>query len=274
MSNSSTQNTAVPPFLRLVTIVESFVVGGTASVLFFLPSLGNVIWAWAIPPFNSRYVGAIYFAAFLPLLVFAISGRWSPGRLVLWMIFAFTTSIGLVMLFHIPDFDWSRPATYAFWFLYIFLPINSVLYIYRMRDLKAAGNEDTPLSTSILILAMAIVFGIYGFGLLIMPEFLTAFWPWKIDAFHGHIYAATFITPAVGAWLIYKQSTTSERLVFGLTLLTLGAFSLLAVLWTNVTVPEAKQIDYSNLGTWIFFGMNAVCGLAGLGLVASNRKQL
>ena len=272
MYDSSPQNTAVPPFLRLVTIVESIVVGVAATVLFLLPSLGNAIWAWAIPPFNSRYVGAIYLAAFLPLVVFAISGRWSPGRLVLWMIFAFTTSIGIVMFVHIPNFEWNRPATIAFWFLYIFLPFNSAFFIYRLRDLKVAGNENNAASWQTLLLGMTIVFGLYGLGLLIMTETLTAFWPWKIDAFHGRIYAATFITPALGAWLIYKQSTVSERFVLGLTLLTLGAFSLIGVVWTSTTVPAARQIDYSTLGTWAFFGMNVISGLAGLGLIISTRK--
>ncbi len=272
MHDTSPQNPAVPSFLRLVTIVESVVVGVTASVLFLLPSMGNAIWAWAIPPFNSRYVGAIYFAAFLPLVVFAVSGRWSPGRLVLWMIFTFTTSIGLVMLIHIPIFDWSRPATYAFWFLYIFLPLNSAFFIYKLRELKVAESDIIPASWQMLLLGITVVFGLYGFGLLIMPETLTAFWPWKIDAFHGRIYAATFITPAVGAWLIYKKSVVSERLVLGLTLLSLGVLSIVGVMWTSATVPAAKQIDYSTFGTWVFFGMNVVSGLAGLGLIVSTRK--
>jgi hypothetical protein len=33
-----------------------------------------------------------------------------------------------------------------------------------------------------------------------------------------------------------------------------------------------KQINYSNLDTWAFFGMNIVTALAGLGLIISARK--
>ena len=272
MNESSAQNVAVPSFLRLTTIVECIVVAAAGIVLFLFPALANAIWVWAIPPFNSRYVGAIYFAALLPLVVFAVLAKWSPGRVVLWMIFAFTTCIGLVMFFHIPNFAWDRPQTYLFWFLYIYLPFNSAFFLYKLRDLKVAGSENNSVLAQTLLLGIVIVFGLYGLGLLFIPETFTSFWPWQIDAFHGHIYATTFLTPAVGAWLIHKQSSASERLVLGLTLLSLGALALIGVVWTSATVPVDKQIDYSTLGTWAFLGMNIISGLVGLGLIASSRK--
>ncbi|MBM4423513.1 MAG: hypothetical protein FJ030_08995 [Chloroflexi bacterium] len=86
MFNVSADTPRVPVFLRLVVIVECIVVAATALVLFLSPALGKALWAWGPPPFNSRYIGAIYFAALAPLTLFAASGRWAPGRLVQWMI--------------------------------------------------------------------------------------------------------------------------------------------------------------------------------------------
>lgn len=232
-----------------MTVIESIVVGAAATVLFLLPALGNQIWSWAIPPFNSRYVGAIYFAALLPLVIFAATGRWAPGKLVLWMIFAFTTSIGLTMLIHIDGFDWARPATYAFWFLYIFLPINSALFLYRLRIQDVAGRTvNSPQWQTVLLVTM-IVLGFYGLGLLIAPEALTSFWPWGVDPFHGRIYAATFITPALGACVISGRSAPSERFTLGMTLLTLGILSIIGTMWASATVPPDRQIDYASLST-------------------------
>jgi hypothetical protein len=105
-----------------------------------------------------------------------------------------------------------------------------------------------------------------------MPETVTAFWPWKIDAFHGRIYAATFLTPAVGAWIIRRSSAPSERLVLGLTLGTLCVLAILGTIWTSAGVSLEKQVNYASLGTWAFFGMNLLCGGAGLGLILSSRK--
>lgn len=272
MFDLSAGNPKIPTFLRLVTFVECVVVFAAATVLFFLPALGQSIWAWAVPPFNSRYVGAIYFAALLPLVTKAVVGRWAPGRVVLWMIFTFTTSIMVAMFIHWNDFEWSRPATWAFWFLYLFLPINSAVHLYLLRNVTPGGERPTPTVWQYVLLATAIVLGLYGLALLLVPETVTSFWPWSIDAFHGRIYAATFLTPAVGAWLIRQKGAPSEQLTLGLTLLTLGVLSIAGVIWTSATVPPDRQVNYAGLGTWAFFAMNVVMALAGGGLVASGRE--
>jgi len=99
--------------------------------------------------------------------------------------------------------------------------------------------------------------GVTATVLFLLPSLGSAIWAWAIP---------------VGVWLVYKQSTVSERLVLGSTLLTLGVLSLIGVIWTSATVPAAKQIDYSNLGTWVLFGVSVVSGLAGLGLIISTRR--
>lgn len=263
MNNVAAANPPIPPFLRVVTIIECLVVFAAATVLFFLPNLGQDIWAWSAPPFNSRYIGAIYFAAFAPLAALAITGRWVPGRLVLWMIFTFTTSIMVAMFIHYADFVWTRWATYAFWFLYIFLPINSALFLYRLRALNVDDANPTMPVLHFALLATTIVLTLYGLALFVAPTTATAFWPWPVDAFHGRIYTATFITPAVGAWLIYKKAAPFEIFVLGMTLLCLGAFSIAGVLLTNATVPVARQVDFTSLGAWLFFFINAVTIVVG-----------
>jgi hypothetical protein len=222
-----------------------------------------------VPPFNSRYVGAIYFGALLPLLVFAVSGRWAPGRMILWMILTFTAIIGLVMLLHFRSFEWSRPATYGFWFLYLFLPLNAAVFLVVLRRWRSAAAVETPLILRVLLVLLALGLILYGLGLLVAPRLVTFFWPWPIDAFHGRIYAATFITPGVGALVLLRRSAPSERLTLGLTLLTVGSLSIVGVVWTSLFVPAANKVDYLNLGTWAFFLLNLALAFGGLLLAAS-----
>ena len=129
-----------------MTWVECAVVAGAAGLLYLLPKWGGTdIWAWQTPPFNARYVGAIYLGALVPLVILAVTARWSPGRVVLWMIFTFTASIMVVMLAYADRFEWTRLATWVFWALYLFLPVNSAVFLWRLRDLEPPGLvEQTP----------------------------------------------------------------------------------------------------------------------------------
>lgn len=273
MLDTSPQNTPIPKFLRVVTVIECVVVAAAALVLFLSPSIAKVAWVWDIPPYNSRYTGAIYFAALLPLVVFAITARWSPGRVVLWMIFTFTTSIFAVMLFFIPSFLWDRLGTPVYWLLYVLLPFNSIFFLYSLRKFKVAGAEkNSPLVRTVLI-AMAGISAVYGIALLVAPLAATSFWPWSIDEFHARVYAATYLTPAVGAWITRNRSSYAERLVLGLTLATLGVLSIIGTVWTSTQVPLERQVDYTNLGTWGFIATNLVWAGLGLRLILSGRKQ-
>src|SRR5687767_6416971 len=79
MFDRSQDNPPIPSFLRLVTAIECSVVFAGGVLLFFLPGLASDLWPWSIPPFNSRFVGAIYLAAYVSLILFWFVPRWKPG---------------------------------------------------------------------------------------------------------------------------------------------------------------------------------------------------
>jgi hypothetical protein len=245
-------NPRIPGFLRAVTWVECVVVASAALMLLSTPERGGAdIWAWITPPFNARYVGVIYLGALVPLLALAITARWSPGRLVLWEIFVFTTAIMLVMLAYAGRFEWARVATWVFWPLYVFLPVNSAIFLWRLRDWRV---PEPLIRLRAAMTVLAVIFGGYGLALLAIPETATDFWPWPVDAFHARIYAATYLTPAVGAWVIRDGATPAELRTLGLTLVTFGIAALIAVP-TNTA----------------FFVVNAAPILAGAALLLSAR---
>lgn len=280
MFDSSSDNPRIPSFLRFVVAVECTVVLMAALLLFFFPALAEQRWAWQIPPFNSRFVGAIYFAAYLPLLIFWFNPRWTPGRWVLWNIFVFTSLVMLVMFLHVDAFAWDRPAVYLIFFpLYIFLPVNSAVFLFLSRNVTVADPIDMPALWN-LMLAFFIAAGLgYGLGLLIAPEGLTRFWPWPVDAFHARIYASAFVTPAVSALiLVRRHGAASEYLTFGLNLLTGGILPILGTLLSHLGAPPERQIDFGTLGTWAFFlmfFMTSLMGIVQIGLAfqGSNKKE-
>ena len=266
MFDTTSNNPRIPAFLRFVIAIECGVVLMGAILLYLFPNQATQFWAWPIPSFNSRFVGAIYFTAYVPLLVFWLSARWTPGRFILWLIAVFTTLVMIVMFVHWQSFAWDRFSTYLiFWPLYIFLPINSAVFLLKSRNIRPSNLIRMPALWQFSIIAIALVGTGYGIGLLIAPETLTGFWPWKVDAFHGRIYASAFLTPAVGAWILrQRQGAASEYIAFGLTLLLGGFLPALGTVLTNFTVPPERQISYSDLGTWLFFAIFQLTGFLGV----------
>lgn len=268
MLDQSPNNPRISAYLRLVTGVECLVVLVAAVGLFFFPEMSSKLWAWNIPPFNSRFVGAVYFSALLPLIVFWQSARWTPGRLVLWLIFVFTGLVMLAMIIHWDVFDWTRVSSYGFWLIYIFLPINSAVFLYRSRAEPTVGGLETSSILKTVLFVVSLGFGLYGLGLLLIPESSTSFWPWTVDAFHARIYASAFIAPAVAAGILFfRRGAASEYLTFGLNLLIGGVFPILGTLWTNVSVSAERQINYAASDTWAFFILFFVTGILGFALI-------
>jgi hypothetical protein len=268
----SPENPVVPSFLRWVLAVECSVVFAAGVLLFFLPGLAAQVWPWVIPPFNSRFIGAVYLAAYLPLILFWFVPRWIPGRLTLWMILSFTGLVTIAMLIHWNAFEWNRPSTFlVFWPLYIFLPINSAIFLRRSNGAGIANGYDGPAALRISLLALGLLGGAYGAGLLIAPEALTNFWPWPVDAFHGRMYAAAFVTPAVAAWIMsLRPRFASEYLSMGLNLVMGGFLPIVGTLWTNVSAPAERQVNFSSAGTWAFFIFFFLTGILGVVLIVSS----
>lgn len=220
-------NPRVPAFLRAVTCVECVVVAAAAAVLLSVPEWGGEeLWAWITRPFNARYVGVVYLGALVPLVIFAASGRWSPGRLVLWEIFVFTATIMLVMLAYAERFEWMRLSTWVFWPLYVFLPLNSAVFLWRLRGWRV---PEPLLRARLAFTAIALALGGYGVALIVIPEDATAFWAWPVDAFHARIYSAAYLAPAVGAWVLRDGATPDELRTLGITFLTTGVAAIVAV---------------------------------------------
>lgn len=274
MFDESENNPLVPSLLRWILAVECSVVFAAGVLLFFLPSLAAEVWAWRVPPFNSRFVGAVYLAAYLPLILFWFVPRWIPGRLTLWMILTFTTMIVIPMFVHWDAFAWDRLATFlVYWPLYILLPPAAAFFLARSQGLGAANEYQGSMRLRILLWIFALVSGAYGIGLLLAPEALTRFWPWEVDAFHGRMYAAAFGTPAVAAVILsFRRGFAAEYLSMGLNLCAGGFLPILGTLWTNLSVPAERQIDFSASGTWVFFLIFLISWILGLLLLAIARR--
>jgi hypothetical protein len=263
-------NFKITQLLRGVTALECAVLVFAGGGLFFLPSLLNRLWPWAITPFNGRFLGAVYLASLVSTLLLVIYQRWSPTRIVLPMILAFTSIVLIVSLLYIDRFT-VPVSTIAWLILYVGLPVSCLYHLWLYRSMPPAPPEPIPPLLQRGVQIQAAVLGLYGIMMLIAPSSLTAFWPWPIDEFHGRMYSVTFITPAVGAWLLTRSSTHTDLLTLGLTGIVGGLFPILGTLWVNTLVPIERQINFGLAGTWLWFALFASMFASGVLMAAWGR---
>src|SRR5215211_5644888 len=121
--NADNVNPALSPWVRVLSgIVLLFLFNG--STLLVWPSFTVPRWPWVIPPFNARFLGAIYLAEAASVLVLFFCNRWSPGRVALLVALVFTTVVSIATLFHLDRFP--APRRTLLWFVlyigYVVLP--------------------------------------------------------------------------------------------------------------------------------------------------------
>jgi hypothetical protein len=263
-------NPPIPPLLRGAAWIEVAVLLLAGGGLFFLSDAAQVAWPWPIEPFNALFLGAVFLASLAAVGMLVVYPRWAPARLLLPMIFVFTALFLLVSLIYPQRFEFERWATYGWYAVYLGLPAVAVYGLYRYRNLPSPVQYPTPPRWRRLLLANAVIMGLYGFAMFAAPMRLTAFWPWDIDAFHGRLYSVVFTTIAVGGLGLAHFAAPVERLTLGLGYAVLGLFSVFSVF-----IADASQhaVNWSAPGVWLWlasFGLEFVLGLA---LIAWSSDQ-
>jgi hypothetical protein len=239
--------------------------------LFFLPGLGRPLWAWEISPFNARLLGAIYLSSFAAVLQMYQSGRWTPARLVLPMIFSFTSIVLLQTVMEIDRFLFDRPATWAWMVLYGILPLTSAYYYWRYRSFMPASCVPLSPAWRRFLLIEGVVLALYTVALLIAPVAATAFWPWAVDTFHARSYCGMFSAPSVAALMVSRRASPAELWTLGLGQVVWGGGAAIGVPLLGMGL---ERIDWAAVGTWVWIAMKATLMIVGLiTLVHAHRLQ-
>ncbi len=269
---TDTSNPKITSLLRFLTFIEVVVLFAAGFGLFFAPKLVQSLWPWELLPFNARFLGAVYAASCIAAIMQTAYARWSPARVVTPMIFIFTAIIIILSFVYIDQFNFQRWEVWVWFFLYIVLPINAAYHLWLYRNLPPA--DSTPLKDSVrsILLAQTVVLGLYGLALIAIPAIAKGIWSWEIDTFHAQLYSVTFLTPALGAYVLTKGASKLEWQTLGLAQLVLGAFPMIGVLIVDASV---KRVDWSAVGTWIWFVLFTAMLIGGLWMMrmASGKSE-
>jgi len=261
------RNALLPPLLlTLVTIsiILLIIVGGG---LFFFPKFSQPRWLWPLTPFNTRFLGAIYLTALVSLSSLVLAKRETLTRLVMPMMWVFTTVVLTVSCLQLQQFAASRKATDIWFVLYLVDCIAASYYLGYYRHQSYEGLRRLSKSWSIGLGLQAGLLGAYGLGLLLLPATVGSWWPWPLDAFHSQLYSSIFLTGAVGAAILSFKATAIELKALGAIQVTFSSLVLVGI-W--VVDRAVNKIDWSALGNWAWVGAIALLGIAGLALIRQS----
>lgn len=254
-----TLNLRITPLLRWLTAIEVLVLVVSGGGLFFLPAVLGPLWPWALAPFSTRFLGAVYLASLVSAAALACIGRWSVARLVVPMIFTFTAIVLSVSIIYFGRFTQNPLSTIGWFALYVAIPINALYHLWLYRKLSPVAEVHVPPFMMALLGIQALGLGVYGVLLLVAPETSSAFWPWALDDFHARMYSVAFITPALGAWLLLRSASVPELRTLGLTQVT-GVLPIIG-LW--IVDSAVQRVDWNAFGTWLWIGL--FVGIGGMG---------
>lgn len=261
-------NPELAPAVRWINIVVLGVVL-VGSLLLFAPGLIDRYWPWILPPFNARFLGGIYLAEAVSLVIVIRTNRWSPVRLAFTIAICFTALATVGSLIHLDQFvsSWKR---ITLWLVlyggYVVLPAI-VLWHYRSLPPITALPLSARLRTVATWLGGALA--LYALTLFVAPQSAASFWPWPVDALHGRIYSGMFLAEGVGLMLAARGGAREEiRLVGAAT--AVHGIAAVAGLYL-AAASTGREIVYGT-GTLVWLAAFAALAVTGIALLAALRR--
>jgi hypothetical protein len=265
------KNPSITPFLRYFTLIETLVLVGTGFGLFLFPSVLRLIWPWQIAPFNTRFLGAIYLGAMVSVAYMYLSARWSPTRPVLRAIFTFTFIVLLVSLVTSNQFDFRSAAAWGWFALYFSLPISAGYHLWLYRSMPTSHLNPVPTNWGYILRVTGFLLGLYGLGLIVLPNTFSSLFPWTLDVFHSQLYSATFITGSVMMFSVAKSATPTEFIATGLTE---SIFSILSILGLIIVDASVNKIDWLASNTLAWLASLAVLAVLGIAMIVAGARKV
>src|SRR5690349_12883763 len=156
------QNPPISSLLRVITTIEALVLLGAGGGLFFFYDFMSTQWAWTITPFNSGFLGAIYLATLVTVVLLLAMPYWNTARLLLPMILTFTLVVLIASLLHFDKFNFSHIAAWIWFFLYIIIPLNAIYHLWLYRNNVMTNATPTPSILRAWLILQGTLLGLYG----------------------------------------------------------------------------------------------------------------
>lgn len=220
---------------------------------YLIPARVDAAIPWLVPPLHARFLGAVYFSAFVLLAGGLLARRYGEVRVMVPLITIWTGMLLVLSLFHLDQFDFAHRPVW-FWFgAYIVYPVVGLYLIWRHRgDREALAGEPVPHRVRGAFFALGGLLLLVALALLAAPEAMAGVWPWKISRLLAQIYSAPFLAYGFCVALLGREPTFPGVRVVARGAFTLSSLALLA------SILHRGLFDAGRPATWIWFGFFGV----------------
>ncbi|MBE9063585.1 hypothetical protein [cf. Phormidesmis sp. LEGE 11477] len=262
------QPAALPPILLVLVLVSIVLLIIVGTALFCFPGFSQSRWLWPLKPFNTRFLGAIYLTALVGLASLVLSRRAALTRLIVPMMWVFTTVVLMVSCLQLQQFSPGRRATDIWFLLYLVDCVGASYYWGYFKPYNYLGLRRLPNLWPTVLGIQSGILGAYGLSLLFTPAAAGGAWLWPLDVFHAQLYSAIFLTGSLGSALLSRRATAAEARALGAIQVTFSGLVLLGI-W--LVDREVQVIDWGLVVNWAWVGAIALLGLIGLALIGYSR---
>jgi hypothetical protein len=186
---------------------------------------------WQVPPLHARFIGAMYLSGMALMGLALIARHLAQVQIAVVMAAVWTGMLLLVSLFHLEEFDYSRPPVW-FWFgAYIVYPLAGawLAYAYPAAEEEPARSAaSVPGWVRLYLTVQGIVCLVLAACLFVAPAWMTSLWPWRIPVLLAHIYSGPFLSYGVGSLLLARKRYWVEMRIPVVSMFVFAALVLIA----------------------------------------------
>jgi hypothetical protein len=227
------------------------------------------VWGWllpaeigsrlplTVPPLHARFLGAMYLAGSVFMILAMLARTWPEIRVVTIMLAFWTGMLGVVSILNLSALDWSRGPLW-FWFVaYLGFPLIAFWVAWCQRSEAAHPNEPEISGLLRLFLALQGIIAVaIALFLLVAPLAMSAMWPWPIAPLVANIYGAPFLAFGLGSLYAARQHAWSEVRIMAIGTLVFALGVLVA------SLIHANLFDPRTPSAWLWFGGFGISAIA------------
>lgn len=216
-------------------------------------------WPWALTPFNTNFLGAIYFSMAIPL----IGVLCKPKRqTILFLLPLFTLVTAYIFLLSCIYFGEFLPRK-STWIWFILYGIDSLIGLFFCsRHLRSLLPLFKP-SKRYIYWPQIFILVIVSLSLLLPISNVLQSWLWPLDQFHSRLYSGIFLTGAVSSYLVLGKVNSWSRILLAITQSAVGTLMVLGLYLTN---QRMHKLNWGSFSLWIWLSFFLI--FAGLGIIS------